>query len=140
METTANITLLWPLLIYGVAVILLIGGMLVISHFIGERHSEKATSEPFESGVIPTGSARLHFPIHFYIVAMFFVVFDLEAVFIFIWAISLMETGWSGYIVILLFIIELMIVLFYLWKIGALDFGPNSKAILKAYHKKIKTD
>jgi len=140
MEYITNTTLLWPLLVYVVAVILLVGGMLIISHFIGERHNEKATSKPFESGIIPTGSARFHFPIHFYIIALFFVVFDLEAVFIFTWAISMRETGWSGYMVILIFIAELLILLFYLWKIGALDFGPNSKAILKAYHKKIKNN
>lgn len=139
MEYAANITSLWPLLIYGIAVFLLVGGMLLLSHFIGERHSENATSKPFESGIMPTGSARFHFPIHFYIIAMFFVVFDLEAVFIFTWAISMRETGWPGYIVILIFIAELMVLLFYLWKIGALDFGPNTKAILKAYHKKTKT-
>lgn len=133
-------TTLWPLLIYAIAVILLVGGMLLVSHFIGERHNEKATSKPFESGIKPTGSARMHFPIHFYIIAMFFVVFDLEAVFIFTWAISLQETGWHGYVVILIFIAELLILLFYLVKIGALDFGPNSKAILKAYHKKIKSN
>lgn len=140
MEHNANITLLWPLLFYAFAVILLVGGMIVISYFLGERHNEKATSQPFESGVIPTGSARLHFPIHFYVVAMFFVVFDLEAVFVFTWAISIRETGWPGYIVILIFIAELLILLFYLWKIGAMDFGPNTKAILKAYHKKTKTN
>ncbi|MBK5243955.1 MAG: NADH-quinone oxidoreductase subunit A [Eubacteriaceae bacterium] len=140
MEYSTDITLLWPPLVYGVAVVLVVSGMILISHFIGERHSENATSKPFESGIKPTGSARLHFPIHFYIIAMFFVVFDLEAVFIFAWAISLKETGWQGYIVVLIFISELMILLFYLWKIGALDFGPNTKAILKAYHKKIKTD
>lgn len=140
MEYTTNTILLWPLLVYAVAVILLVGSMLLLSHFIGERHNENATSKPFESGIMPTGSARLHFPIHFYIIAMFFVVFDLEAIFIFTWAISMRETGWQGYIVILIFIAELMILLFYLWKIGALDFGPNTKAILKAYHKKIKTN
>lgn len=133
-------TSLWPLLIYGVAVILLVGGMLLVSHFIGERHNEKATSNPYEAGIMPTGSARLHFPIHFYVIAMFFVVFDIEAVFIFTWAISMGETGWQGYIVILIFIVELIILLFYLVKIGALDFGPRTKAIVKAYNKKIKTD
>ena len=138
-NTSHSIQFFWPFLLYGIAVIALICGMLVLSHFIGERHSEKDTSKPFESGIMPTGSARLHFPIQFYIVAMFFVVFDLEAVFVFVWAISIRDTGWSGYAVIFIFIVELMIVLFYLWKIGALDFGPNSKAILKAYHKKLKT-
>lgn len=140
MTNNTPSTLLWPLLFYGVAVILLVAGMLMVSHFIGERHNEKATGTPFESGIMPTGSARLHFPIHFYIIAMFFVVFDLEAVFVFIWAISLRETGWQGYVVMLIFITELMALLFYLWKIGALDFGPNTKAILKAYNKKIKSN
>ena len=140
MEHTTNITLLWPLLFYAIAVILLVGGMIGVSYFLGERHNEKATSQPFESGIIPTGSARLHFPIHFYVVAMFFVVFDLEAVFVFTWAISIREIGWPGYIVILIFIAELLILLFYLWKIGAMDFGPNAKAILKAYHKKNNTN
>ncbi|MGB3344468.1 MAG: NADH-quinone oxidoreductase subunit A [Aequorivita sp.] len=135
MEYSANTILFWPLLIYGVAVVLVVSGMLLISHFIGERHNENATSKPYESGIKPTGSARLHFPIHFYIVAMFFVVFDLEVVFIFAWAITLKETGWSGYIIILIFIVELLILLFYLLKIGALDFGLNTKGILKAYHK-----
>ena len=139
MEYSSNTTL-WPLFVYAIAVVLLVGGMLLVSHFIGERHNEKATSKPFESGIKPTGSARMHFPIHFYIIAMFFVVFDLEAVFIFTWAISLQETGWHGYVVILIFIAELLILLFYLVKIGARDCGPNAKAILKAYHKKIKTD
>lgn len=140
MTTNIPSTSLWPLLFYAVAVILLVSGMLVVSHFIGERHNEKATGTPFESGIMPTGSARLHFPIHFYIIAMFFVVFDLEAVFVFIWAISLKETGWHGYLVMLIFIAELMILLFYLWKIEALDFGPNTKAILKAYNKKTKSN
>lgn len=136
MEPATNILSLWPLLIYGFSVALVVNGMLLISHYLGERHSENATSIPFESGIKPTGSARLHFPIHFYIIGMFFVVFDLEVVFIFAWAISLKETGWHGYIVALVFIVELLLLLFYLWKIGALDFGPKTKAILKAYHKK----
>lgn len=139
MEFVNPVTL-WPFLTYVVAVIILAAGMMIVSYYIGERHTGKAKTEPFESGVEPTGSARLHFPIHFYIIAMFFVVFDLEVVFIFTWAISLRETGWTGYMVILIFIAELLVLLFYLWKIGALDFGPNSKAILKAYHKKAKTN
>ncbi len=130
----------WPFIVYIVAVILLVSGMLVTSYFIGERHSENATAKPYESGIKPTGSARFHFPIQFYVIAMFFVVFDLEAVFIFTWAISLRDTGWTGYFIILIFIGELMILLFYLWKIGALEFGPNTKAILKAYHEKTKIE
>lgn len=128
----------WPFAIYLIAVLLLTGGMLLVSYYIGERHTENATNEIFESGVRPTGPARFHFPIHFYLIAMFFVIFDLEAVFIFIWAVSVRETGWSGYLFMLIFVAELLILLFYLWKIGALDFGPDRKAIMKAYLERIK--
>ncbi len=137
MEPNAGSTLLWPFLVYGIAVLLLVSGMLTLSHFLGERHKEPATDKVFESGVKPTGSARLLFPIHFYIIAMFFVIFDLEAVFILSWAISMKSVGWAGYISILIFILELVAVLIYIWRSGALDFGPNGKKILKAYYKKI---
>ncbi len=137
MEPGTGSTLLWPFLVYGIAVLLLVSGMLLLSHFLGERHKEPATNKVFESGVKATGSARLLFPIHFYIIAMFFVIFDLEAVFVLSWAISVRSVGWAGYISILIFILELVAVLIYIWRIGALDFGPNGKKILKAYYKKI---
>lgn len=129
----------FPFLIYIAAVLILVAGMLAASYFLGERQSSKAKEEIYESGVKPTGSARIHFPVHFYLIAMFFVIFDLEAVFLFIWSASLRETGWSGYGFGLIFMTELAILLFYLWKTGALDFGPDGKKILKIYHKKIKT-
>jgi NADH-quinone oxidoreductase subunit A len=129
---------LWPFLIYGIASVLLVVVMLAASHFLGERHKEPATDEVYEAGIEATGSARLLFPIHFYLIAMFFVIFDLEVVFIVAWAISLKAIGWAGYIAILIFIAVLMAVLIYEWRTGALNFGPSGKNILKAYHKKIK--
>lgn len=137
MEHDAGSTLLWPFLVYGIAVVILVCGMLIISHFLGERHNEPETDTVFESGIKATGSARLLFPIHFYIIAMFFVIFDLEAVFILSWAIAIKAVGWGGYIGILIFIVILVAVLIYEWRIGALDFGPNGKRILKAYYKKL---
>ncbi|MBX6380973.1 NADH dehydrogenase subunit A [Thermoflavifilum aggregans] len=129
---------LWPLLLYAALVLLTAAGMLLLSHFLGQRHEEPATDETYESGIPVTGSARLLFPIHFYIVAMFFVVFDLEAVFIVAWAISLRQVGWAGYAGVLIFILILVAVLIYEWRNGALDFGPNSKKILKAYYRRIQ--
>jgi NADH-quinone oxidoreductase subunit A len=129
------IMVLWPLVAYSVAVILLVAIILVLSHFLGERHEDRATHEVFESGMIPTGTSRVRFPAYFYMVAMFFVIFDLEAAFIVTWAVAFRELGWAGYAAILLFIVELAVVLFYIWKMGALDFGPDGKKILEAYHK-----
>ena len=138
MQTASgHSSLLWPLLLYAGAVILLVGIMVGLSHVLGQRHKEAETDDPFESGIKVTGDARIRFPVHFYIVAMFFVIFDLEAVFIIAWAISLKDVGWTGYIGVLVFIFILIAVLVYEWKIGALDFGPNGKKILQAM-KKIK--
>ncbi len=86
-------TTLWPLLLYAVLVVLVAAGMLIISHFIGQRHKENETDEAYESGIVSTGNARIRFSAHFYIVAMFFVIFDLEAVFIFSWAVAFKELG-----------------------------------------------
>ncbi|MEO6188391.1 MAG: NADH-quinone oxidoreductase subunit A [Ginsengibacter sp.] len=109
--------------------------MLILSHFLGERHSELATDDPYESGILETGSARVRLPINFYIVALLFVIFDIEAIFVIAWAISVKALGWAGYIAILIFIGVLISLLIYEWRIGALDFGPNSKKILRAYRK-----
>jgi NADH-quinone oxidoreductase subunit A len=131
-------TLLWPLLVYGAAVVLMVASMLFITHFLGERHQEHATEEVYEGGIIATGSARVLFPAHFYIVAMLFVVFDVQAFFIMAWAISIRSVGWAGYISIAVFVGILSIVLLYVWRSGAFDFGPDGKKILEAYHKNIK--
>jgi len=124
---------LWPLLVYTAAVIALIVFMIGFSYVLGQRHKEKATGEAFESGILTTGSARLRFSSHFYIIAMFFVIFDLEAAFIIAWAISLKELGWMGYWAILVFIGILVAVLVYEWRIGALDYAASGKKILKKF-------
>lgn len=115
----------WSLLVYLGAVVGLAAGMIALSYMLGERHSGKATVEPFESGVAPVGYARLRFSAKFYLIAMFFVIFDLEAVFIFAWAIAFREVGWAGYVEVLVFIGILMAALAYLWRVGALDWGPT---------------
>jgi len=116
---------LWPLEVYFLAVLLLVIVMLVLSHFLGQRHRERTTVEPYESGILATGRTRLRLDVKFYLIAMLFVIFDLEAVFIFAWSVSLRELGWAGYIEILIFIAVLFAALFYLWRIGALDWGPS---------------
>jgi NADH-quinone oxidoreductase subunit A len=121
----------WPFLIYALLVVVVVGIMLGLSHILGERHKEKLTDEPFESGIPPTGNARLRFSSHFYLIAIFFVIFDLDAVFILVWAISFRELGITGYIGILIFIGILLAVLIYEIGIKALDFGPKGKQILK---------
>lgn len=128
-------TLLWPFLVYGGFVLILLTLIISLSFFLGQRHKDRATSEPYESGILATGSARLRFSAQFYLVAMIFVIFDIEVVFIVLWALAFKELGWAGYLGICTFIGLLIAVLIYEWRLGALDFGPGGKKILKAYHK-----
>jgi NADH-quinone oxidoreductase subunit A len=113
----------------------LIGIMLGLSYILGQRHKEKATGEPYEGGMIPTGSARQRFSANFYLIAMFFVIFDLEAVFLIAWAISVREVGWFGFIGASVFAFLLIVVLIYEWRIGALDIAADGKKILKVMKK-----
>jgi NADH-quinone oxidoreductase subunit A len=129
--------ILWPFIIFAVIVFSLIGIMIGLSYVLGERHKEKMTDEPYESGIPPTGDARLRFSSSFYLIAMFFVIFDLDAAFIMLWAVSFRELGLSGYIGIVIFIAILIVLLVYELSIGALDFGPNGKKILK-YKNRMK--
>jgi NADH-quinone oxidoreductase subunit A len=115
----------WVLALYCAAVIALVAGMIGVSYILGERHSGRAMNQPFESGIVPVADARLRLPVQFYLVAMFFVIFDLEAAFIFAWAAALRQAGWSGYLAMLAFIATLLAALVYLWRVGALDWGPR---------------
>ena len=114
---------LTPIIIYFAAVIVVVAVMLGGSYVLGQRRRDRATGEQFESGIVPAGDTdtQLRFSVHFYLVAIFFVIFDLEAVFVFAWAIAFRESGWAGFIEIFIFISVLVAGLIYLWLIGALD-------------------
>ena len=121
---------LWPLAVYAVIVGMLVVAMLGLSYVLGQRHQDRATGSPYEAGILSEGSARVRFPVKFYLVAMFFVIFDLEAVFIFGWAIAVRETGWNGYAEVLLFIMVLLATLAYLWRVGALDWRQRNERMV----------
>jgi len=128
-------TPVWPFVVYVTAVFIVIAAMLGLSYILGERHKDRARGQPYESGIVTTGSARLRLSAKFYLVAMFFVIFDLEAVFIIAWAIGLMELGWAGYIEIAIFIGVLLTALIYLWRLGALDWGPSTARVTNKKHE-----
>lgn len=115
---------LWALGVYFLALLFVIGVILLISWLLGPRHREPATGSPFEGGILSEGSARVRLSARFYLVAMFFVVFDLEAVFIYSWAVAAQELGWPGYWEVVIFIGVLAVALAYLWRLGALDWNP----------------
>jgi NADH-quinone oxidoreductase subunit A len=119
--------MIWPVLVYFAIVIVMAAAILFVSYLLGQRHSEPATGEPYEGGIVSEGSARVRFSVRYYLVAMFFVVFDLEAVFVYAWAGAVRELGWAGYGAILLFIAVLAASLIYLWRVGALDWSREPR-------------
>jgi NADH-quinone oxidoreductase subunit A len=121
---------LWPLAVYVAIVGMLVVAMLSLSFVLGQRHQDRATGAPYESGILSEGSARVRFSAKFYLVAMFFVIFDLEAVFLFAWAVAVRQTGWAGYAEVLLFITVLLATLAYLWRVGALDWRQERGRML----------
>ena len=129
---------LWPFLLYAALVVLLLGAILTLSYILGQHHSDRATAKPYEGGIEQTGSARIRFSAQFYLVAMLFVIFDVEAVFLMLWALGFYELGWPGYIGASIFVVQLVVVLIYEWGIGALDIGPDTKKIMKVYRQKMK--
>ena len=116
---------LWPLVAYGAILCTLMLAVLLLTWLLGERHQAGAADEPFESGIVGIGDARLRFPAKFYLVAMFFVIFDVEALFLFAWAIAARQGGWVGYVEMAVFMGVLLAALAYVWRVGALEWGTR---------------
>lgn len=122
---------MWPLLLYFVLVLLLVSGMLVVSYVLGQRHRERATGLPYEAGIESEGSARVRRNVRFYMIAMFFVVFDLEAVFLFSWAVAARELGWTGFCEAAIFTIILLTALLYLGRVRALNWSERKTTLTR---------
>jgi NADH-quinone oxidoreductase subunit A len=116
---------IFPLLVYVLLVLGLMGVFLFLAGWVGERKREPEKLRPYESGIIPTGAARLLHPVPFYLLAAFFLIFDIEGAYIFSWAIAFDRLGWSGWLQISFFILVLLVSLIYLWKKGGLEWGAT---------------
>jgi len=112
---------------YTIIAIGLIGLLLFLAWFLGQRTSSPIKNEPYESGISPTGQAHLGEPVPFYLVAIFFIVFDVEMVFVVSWAVAYDLLGWAGYLQITFFIVILFLGLVWLWKMGGLEWGPQPR-------------
>jgi NADH-quinone oxidoreductase subunit A len=100
----------------------LMGLLLVgLAAILGPRHPSRVKSSTFECGSETIGNARERFGVKFYMIALLFIVFDIEAVFIYPWAVLLRELGWGGYLTMAIFAFTLVVGLAYVWKKGALD-------------------
>jgi NADH-quinone oxidoreductase subunit A len=134
MEPISHVNVLSPwdpgILALGVftfMTLVLVTALLLISGWLGEKKPNPEKLRPYECGIIPTGTARLRYPVAFYLIAAFFLIFDVEAAYIFSWAIAFDRLGWSGWLQISFFIAILLISLFYIWKKGGLEWGPTAR-------------
>ncbi len=128
MPTTTTTEVLahnWAFAVFLVVAIGLCSFMLVAAYFLGGRARARFKNTPYESGIASVGSARLRLSAKFYLVAMFFVIFDVEALFLYAWSVSIVESGWVGFIEAAIFIFVLLVGLLYLVRIGALDWTPT---------------
>ena len=117
----------FSLIVYFLVVLVVIAAMLFLSSWLGEKKPKPEKSRAYESGIIPTGTARLRYPVPFFLVAIFFLIFDVEGAFIFAWAVSWEDLGWTGWLQISFFIIVLLLGLVYIWRKGGLEWGPKAK-------------
>lgn len=111
----------FSLVVFTVLVMLFIASQLFLAAWLGEKKKSPEKSRPYECGIIPTGSASFRYPVPFYLVAIFFLIFDVEGAFILTWAVVYREVGLAGYAQMSFFIVLLLAGLFYIWKQGGLD-------------------
>jgi NADH-quinone oxidoreductase subunit A len=119
---------IFSLFVYSLLALSLVVILLFLSSWLGEKKANPEKLRAYECGIIPTGTARFRYPVAFYLIATFFLIFDVEAAYIFSWAIAFDHLGWSGWLQISFFIAILLISLFYIWKKGGLEWGPPRKS------------
>lgn len=129
------VTHLLPLIIYFGAILAVTAVMLGGAYFLGQRHRAGGAAEPFESGIVATGDVHIRFSVQFYLVAIFFVIFDMETVFLFAWAVALKQAGRAGFFEAVVFIGILIATLIYLGAIGALDWRTRRQRIDASVNK-----
>ena len=123
----------WAIIAFVIGVAFLCAFMLTVPLLLGGKSWGRAKQEQFESGIVGAGGARIRLSAKFYLVAIFFVVFDIEALYLYAWSTALRETGWLGFTTATIFIVDLLIGLVYAVAVGALNWAPFDK--LKAAGK-----
>lgn len=96
-------------------------GIVILSHLVSPFRPTPAKADPYESGMTPLGDTRERFSVKFYMVAILFIVFDLETIFLVSWGVVMRALGWEGFIAAMIFIVVLTVGMIYEWKKGALE-------------------
>src|SRR5215469_11238337 len=118
--------LYFPVLVQAIVAMALAAGLLTVSYLLGKKVRNRVKDMPYESGITPTGDARERFSVKFYLVGMLFILFDIEAIFLYPWVVVFRELGMFGFVQMLIFVILILSGFFYIWKKGALDWAEKA--------------
>jgi len=121
----------FPVLVQGLLAVVIAAALIIISYAFGKKVRNKIKDTPYESGITPTGDARSRFSVKFYLVAMLFIVFDIEAIFLYPWAVVYRDLKWFGFVEMLIFVVLILSGFFYIWKKGALDWSQQDRTSAK---------
>lgn len=113
----------FPVLVQIILAMGIAGAFIALSFLLGHRVKNRVKDTPYESGMKPTGDARHRFSVKFYLVAMLFILFDMEAIFLYPWAVVYKELRLFGFFEMLVFIVLVFCGFFYIWKKGVLDWA-----------------
>ena len=120
--------LYFPVLLQALIAMALAAGLLTVSYLLGKRVKNKIKDTPYESGITPTGDARQRFSVKFYLVGMLFILFDIEAIFLYPWVVVYRDLKMFGFVEMLIFVMLILSGFFYIWKKGALDWAESDRA------------
>src|ERR1051326_1220029 len=117
--------LYFPVLLQAVIAMVVAAGLITVSYLLGKRVRNRVKDMPYESGIVPTGDARQRFSVKFYLVGMLFILFDIEAIFLYPWVVVYRELKMTAFIEMLVFVVLILSGFFYIWKKGALDWSAS---------------
>ena len=129
MELTSQVNEIWPIAAYFIILVVMLIFMMILSYFLGPKTASRAKNTPYESGIVSIDNNKTRFGNHFFLYAIFFVIFDLETIFLFAWVIAFDEVGWLGFIEASIFIFVLLAALIYLVRIGALELNKRHQPL-----------
>ena len=119
--------LYFPVLVQGLLAVIIAAALIIISYVFGKKVRNRIKDTPYESGITPTGDARGRFSVKFYLVGMLFILFDIEAIFLYPWAVVYRDLKWFGFVEMLVFVVLILSGFFYIWKKGALDWSYEDR-------------
>jgi NADH-quinone oxidoreductase subunit A len=124
---TSELEKYFPVLLQAIIAAVIAASLTILSSVLGKRSKSPQKDTPYECGMAPTGDAMGRFSIKFYLVAMIFILLDIEAVFLYPWAVVYRQLKWFAFAEMLLFILLVLVGYFYIWKKGALDWSVTDK-------------